>query len=375
MVGEANRISDIKDESEDFYSNDDLFHINSWGADLSFRELVDRYKENEIIKPELQRHYVWDRAEASRFIDSILLGLPLPSIFLAQVDEEKMLIIDGYQRIMTVHDFITGRFSTDQKVFKLSRSKRINSRWAGKAFVELSDTERRRIRNTTIHTIIFTQVEPKSGNSSLYQIFERINTSGRTLLPQEIRNCIYQGSFNKLLMELNELPEWRALFGREAIDPRMRDIELILRFFALGSQKYLEGDVERLSLKLFLNEYMQENSDIDEATSESMKNRFTDAIRYLYAHFGEVAFKNISPKSRDGYNNKISPTLFDSMMVATDRLLNSGETVQDLQNIENRRIELLATDDEFDFAISQETMSRSSIDTRIRKIQDVVYAA
>lgn len=65
-----------EDEVDDFYSDDDLFKISSWGADLSFRELISRYDENELVKPELQRNYVWDKAEASRFIDSVLLGLP-----------------------------------------------------------------------------------------------------------------------------------------------------------------------------------------------------------------------------------------------------------------------------------------------------------
>src|SRR5690606_8004175 len=108
------------DEQEDFYSDDDLFKISSWGADLSFRELISRYDENEMIKPELQRHYVWDKSEASRFVDSILLGLPVPSIFLAKTHDEKLLIIDGYQRLMTIRDYVKGIFSKDSKVFKLS---------------------------------------------------------------------------------------------------------------------------------------------------------------------------------------------------------------------------------------------------------------
>lgn len=91
-----------KEENEDEYSDDDLFKISSWGADLSFRELISRYDDD----PELQRNYVWDKPEASRFIDSILLGLPIPSIFLAKTKDEKLLIIDGYQRFMTVRDYV-----------------------------------------------------------------------------------------------------------------------------------------------------------------------------------------------------------------------------------------------------------------------------
>ena len=114
------------DEQDDFYSDDDLFKISSWGADLSFRELISRYDEDELVKPELQRNYVWDKTEASRFVDSVLLGLPVPSIFLAKTKDEKLLIIDGYQRFMTVRDYVKGKFSKDKSVFKLSRSNKIH---------------------------------------------------------------------------------------------------------------------------------------------------------------------------------------------------------------------------------------------------------
>lgn len=88
-ISEKDHIEVIKSEIEDDYSDDSLFNISSWGADLSFRELVSMYNDNELVKPELQRKYVWDKIEASRFIESILLGLPVPSIFLAQSRESK----------------------------------------------------------------------------------------------------------------------------------------------------------------------------------------------------------------------------------------------------------------------------------------------
>ena len=195
-------IEELEAEKDDGYSDDSLFSISSWGADLSFRELCAMYEENELLKPELQRKYVWDRMEASRFIESVLMGLPVPSIFLAQSGSNK-LIVDGYQRIMTVYDYIRGIFSTDGKLFRLSNSEKINYRWRNKAFSELSSDDQRKIRSTTIHAIVFEQKKPENTDTSLYQIFERINTSGRTLTAQEIRNCVYQGSFNKLLFELN----------------------------------------------------------------------------------------------------------------------------------------------------------------------------
>ena len=158
------------------YSDDSLFNISSFGTDISFRELITMYDEGDLEKPEMQRRYVWQKQEASRFIDSILLGLPVPSIFLAKNNEEKRLIVDGYQRIMTVYDFVKkGIFGGDGKSFSLSNTESINKKWRGKTFAELKPEEQRKIKNSPIHAIIFEQKEPKD-DTGMYQIFERINT-------------------------------------------------------------------------------------------------------------------------------------------------------------------------------------------------------
>ena len=106
---------------EETFSDDALFNISSYGLDMSFREIINMYDDGDLEKPEMQRKYVWTRSEASRFIDSILLGLPVPSIFLAKTRDEKRLIVDGYQRIMTVYDYVkSGIFGGDGKPFSLS---------------------------------------------------------------------------------------------------------------------------------------------------------------------------------------------------------------------------------------------------------------
>lgn len=357
-------IQHIRAEANDYYSNDDLFSISSWGADLSFRELIDRYRDDELVKPELQRKYVWDKTEASRFIDSILLGLPVPSIFLAKTKDEKMLIIDGYQRIMTVYDFVVGIFSPDGKVFRLSRSEKINTRWKGKAFSELTDAEQRKIKNTTIHAIIFVQDHPSKDNTSLYQIFERINTSGITLLPQEIRNCVYQGSLNRLLLALNKHSNWRVLFGLEQEDARMRDVEFILRFFALSSDKFHKEKKEGISLKKFLNDFMRENLNPSEDDIEFLKLRFCRTIDFLSNTFGQVVFHNLSTTDPDRLVTKFNPTIFDSIMIATDYAITKSSEITTLKPIEATRRSLLSNK-KYREALSKETMRTVSIRTRI----------
>lgn len=369
MTKQADVISHIREEEADSYSDDDLFNIPSWGADLSFRELLQRYAEGSLVKPELQRRYVWDRVEASRFIESLLLGLPVPSIFLAKTGDERMLIIDGYQRIMTVHDFVRGIFSTDDKVFRLSRTEKVNSKWRGKAFAELSEVEQRKIKNTTIHAIIFMQQQAQGTNTSLYQIFERINTSGRTLLPQEIRNCIYQGPFNSLLFELNAFEPWRAMFGLPMPDSRMRDMEFILRFFALSSEEFEAEKAEGISLKKFLNKFMGTHKGLTLDESSRLKARFLAAIQVLHQGLGASAFQNISPTDPGRLTPKFSPTIFDSLMIAADRACSEGVT--EMQEGSEARRRTLLQDPEYRRSITQETMRLASIHMRSTK----AYAA
>lgn len=311
-VRENDNIEEIQSEIDDDYSDDSLFNISSWGADLSFRELVSMYEEDELVKPELQRKYVWDKVEASRFIESILLGLPVPSIFLAQAGSQK-LIVDGYQRIMTVYDYMRGVFTADKKVFKLSNSEKINVRWRNKAFSELSTDDQRKLKSTTIHAIIFEQKKPENDGTSLYQVFERINTSGRTLTPQEIRNCVYQGSFNTMLFEINENATWRKLFGAEEADSRMRDLEYILRFFTMKTGSILNNDSKQISLKKALNDFMKVHKGASQVEIQQFKREFEKTVKLVYDNVGESAFRNYT---RSKFTKKFHPAIFDAIMVA-----------------------------------------------------------
>lgn len=371
MSAQSSLIQKIREEEDDGYSDDSLFNIKPWGADLSFRELIDRYDEDELVKPELQRNYVWDRREASRFIDSLLLGLPVPSIFLAQTADEKLLIVDGFQRIMTVRDYVRGIFTRDEKSFALSRTDRINSRWRGKQFAELTESEQRRIRNTTIHAIIFAQQkEPASEDTSLFQVFERINTSGRTLTAQEIRNCVAQGKFNSLLFRLNEYPAWRTLFGSPTPEPRMRDMEYILRFFALSSAEFKFGTPERLSLRRYLDLFIKNKAKISEDESVQMERRFCEAIDMALALFGVNAFHNVSPSDTSRFVPKFNPTIFDSIMAAIDSAIRRGRNP--VGDPVEQRMQLLM-DGEYKSVIAQETMRRTSIDKRFEKASTYLF--
>lgn len=362
----------INKEEDSSYSDDDLFNITSWGADLSFRELIMMYDDKDLVKPTLQRNYVWKLDEASRLIDSILLGLPIPSIFLAKKNEQQ-LIIDGYQRIKTVYDYVKGIFSQNNKIFKLSNSVIINERWRGKAFSELSDDEQRRIKNTTIHAIIFEQKKPNN-DTGMFQIFERINTSGRTLSSQEIRNCVYHGHFNDLLIELNKNNDWRELLNCKE-DIRMLDMENILRFFAITNIEHTTFySKNQIILKKYLNEYMSQYSNIHDDEYERLKTCFQNVMHLINSYLGNNAFNNLSFKNTNNeeitysqtYVPKFHPTVFEAISAAFLYAYNHNIdfSIYDSSNLKEKHIELLNNED-FKDAISNRTTNLDNIKKRI----------
>lgn len=367
MIEEMDNIERIDSEVEDDYSDDSLFNISSWGADLSFRELVAMYDDEELVKPELQRKYVWDKVTASRFVESILLGLPVPSIFLAQAGSQK-LIIDGYQRIMTVYDYMKkGVFSADKKAFKLSNSEKINKRWRNKSFNELSVDDKRKIKSTTIHAIIFEQKKPENDDTSLYQIFERINTSGRTLTTQEIRNCIYQGSFNKLLFELNEYPHWRKLFGTIDVDNRMRDMEYILRFFAMKDECVLQSSANRISLKKALNYFMGAHKNDGNSEIDLFRKEFKSNIDLIYEKLGVNAFRNYS---NGKFTVKFHPAIYDALMIAFYLRQKRKGFISEITSEQHKA---LLENDNFKVAISSRTTDIKNIWQRIQLVGRILF--
>ncbi len=205
----------------------------------------------------------------------------------------------------------------------------------------------------------------------MFQIFERINTSGRTLLPQEIRNCVYQGSFNSTLIELNKILPWRELYGLKQPDSRMRDMELILRFLALDSGKIRSIKSKQISLKKFLNEFMQEKSD-DNNFLNLQTTKFKNVIDFIIVHIGSQAFHNISPKKPHNLVNKINPTIFDSIMIATSFFLKNDENIEDLGNLEEKRLSLLK-DEEYQGLIRVRTTDISRIIHRISLASQYLY--
>ena len=213
-ITETEVIDSSEEEILDF-----TYSITSYGADYPVDSLVNRLRDNKIRIPDFQRGYVWSVTQASRFIESLLLGLPVPGIFLSRdMDSADLLVIDGQQRLKSLLYFYDGYIN--ERVFRL---KDVQDRFEGKTYKELDADDRQRLDDSIIHATIVKQDEPSEDNSSIYLVFERLNTGGLQLQPQEIRSAIYSGSFAALLKELNDLPAWRNVYGNRSV--RLKDQE------------------------------------------------------------------------------------------------------------------------------------------------------
>lgn len=245
-------IEEIKSEMEDQESALPNYKILSYPADYTLEVIHNLLKKGDIEIPKFQRKYVWKPFQSIRLIESFLAGLPVPPIFLyTDPDTQKSKVIDGQQRIRSVYYFIEGNFPEDSRgkkdTFRLSTLNK-KSKWYNKTFSELSESDQRMFLNRPLRALIIEQLDPKDDTSITY-IFERLNTGGTLLQNQEIRNSVYEGKFNNFLHDLNNYPQWKELINKKVPDPRLKDVELILRFIALHDdvQKYEKPLKEFLS--------------------------------------------------------------------------------------------------------------------------------
>ena len=162
---------------------------------------------------------MWPHPQASRFIESLLLGLPVPAIFLSrESDTQKLMVIDGQQRLKSLLFFYEGLLHG--KEFKLHG---VTKEFEGMTYRTLEEEDRRRLDDSILHAIVIKQEDPGNDDSSVYMVFERLNTTSTALSPQEIRACVYHGTFNDYLAKANGNPDWREIFGKPSV--RQKDCE------------------------------------------------------------------------------------------------------------------------------------------------------
>ena len=257
------------------------FDISATPSDSSLELLSQKIISGEIIIPFYQRKFVWKIEQASKLIESFLMGLPVPQVFFFVNENDILEVIDGQQRLKSVSYFFEGYFGeADTKgkrtVFKLKGLSE-RSEYNGRAFIDLTDKDKRRLKNATLRAINIKQLKPSVNNDSVFHIFERLNTGGTRLKAQEIRNAVYRGNIVDQLRSLNELEDWREILGVPIPDKSQKDMELILRLYALFE---VWGEYEKPMLA-YLNGVMKRDRDFDGARAKRFKQRFKAACALI----------------------------------------------------------------------------------------------
>ncbi len=326
------------------------YSITSYGADYDVEGIVRRLDRGDIEIPEFQRTFVWSQVRSSKFIESLLMGLPVPGIFLyREKNSQQLRVIDGQQRLMSLQFYYRGNFGDSGKEFTL---KGLESRFGGLAYNDLPEEDKRRLNDSIIHASIIQQESPDDDGSSQFAIFERLNTNSTPLSSQEIRAAIFHGEFNDLLEELNNNSDWRTLFGKR--HSRKRDQELILRFLALyfvGAERY------RPTMKEFLNDHMRHNRNLEKHTETEIRNLFEETVRVILSKLGPEAFKP---------ERALNAALLDSLMVGITCRLQNGPIDSDISEAYKN----LQRNEFFKQSISAGTSQAENVRTRIRLATD-----
>lgn len=347
----------IGSEEEDYESAPPTYEINTYPADFTLEVLHQKWNAGDIEIPRFQRQFVWKQVQASKLIESFLIGLPVPAVFLyTERTTQKFLVIDGQQRLRSVFYFFEGFFGEEKKgkreVFQL-RGLSEKSKYFGKTFQDLHEPDRRRFQNCVLRSFIVQQLDP-GDDTSIYHIFERLNTGGTLLANQEIRNSVYRGSFNELLHDLNMLPEWRKIVGRPVPDSRQKDVELILRFFALLDVAHYEKP-----MKDFLSKFMKANREPNETTRRQFHDLFRGTCRVAADKLGDRPFH-----IRTGLNSAV----FDCVMVSIGHHL--ATVPADFRS----RYEGLVGDPDFLKKVSSGTTDQEVLKSRFQTADKALFA-
>jgi len=347
MANEEILIEEIPSEKEDENSELPIYKITSYPADPTLEVLHQKWQRGEILIESFQRGWVWKAVQASRLIDSFLLGLPVPAIFVYKEPiSQKWIIIDGQQRLLTICSFFEGKLP-DGSDFYL---RGVSPKWEGKYFANLEETDRIRFRDSVLRVVIVEQQDPKD-ETSIYHIFERLNTGGTVLTAQEVRNCVYHGPFNNFLYKLNKENIWREIVGTHTADPRMKDVELIVRFLSLLET----GDSYSKPMKRFLNQYMSTHR--KERKEEPYKGNLLNAAKRIRESLG--------PKPFHGKRG-INVAVFDSVMIAF-------ATETRIPNDIKKRYDELLVNPAFLEAISVHTTDVDKVTTRIKLAKEILF--
>lgn len=311
-------------------------------------------KKQFILDPDFQRDFVWKADKQSRLIESVLMRIPLPVFYLAEQSDGRIIVVDGLQRLTTLHRYINNKFS-------LTHLDNSNSQLLRKKFKNLHPKLQNRIEDTNL---VLYLIDEKVPERAKLDIFERVN-AGVTLTRQQMRNCLYMGSSTRWLKKAANAKEFINATTSSLPKNTMRDRELINRFCAfhvLGPDEYGGYMEDFLANTLIrMNKYQDESPFYEE-----LHERFCRSMTNNNIVFGNYAFRR--HYNRTDRRSVINASLFDVFSVAFANI--TSNTAKQNKKLFQEKFYNLMGDRNFVDAITYSTNSTSRIATRFRIINE-----
>ncbi len=325
--------------------------------DFSVKTIVSQIDDKSLnTRPSFQRGYVWDDQRASRLIESLLLNIPIPVCYFAEEESGVFTVIDGHQRLWSIWRFVNNHFPL--------KGLRILPEYNKQGFKDLPEKDQRLIMGRYIRCIVITQ---ESHPEIRFEVFERLNTGSMQATDQEIRNSVYRGDFNDLIKVLASSQIYRQILGKEELDKRMRDEELVLRFFAVN-EKYLSYQPP---IRSFLDNFAREKTikkdghrairiRLSQEEKDSMTELFNQTMVKILVVFGDHPFRAYIEGK---WEKQINRPLFDAVTLVFSKLP-QPQLAAKARQVEDNLKELFANPD-FSKATSGSKAHRENFFTRI----------
>ncbi|AEP09567.1 DUF262 domain-containing protein [Micavibrio aeruginosavorus] len=302
-------------------------------------------------RPHFQRNYVWDKKFASRLIESIILNVPIPPVYLSENEENELDVIDGQQRIYSIYMYVKNQFQL--------KGLEVYWNYNGLRFHELPAIHQRSILNYSIRSVVITN---QSHPEIKFDVFERLNTNTRPLNSQELRNCMYRGNLNDLLHELVLHKPWLDIQDTKEPQGRMQDAEMILRFFAFhigGVKNY------KTPLKIWLNHTLKDGKHYDPKKIAKLKNAWEESIdKILLVFKPEEAFRR--PDEKTGkYSRTLNKSIMDLQLYYFSK--KSVDFLKQNKKEIRRAFQAILEDDAFKDLLTKSVDHKSRTEARFKK--------
>ena len=332
MTDDDKHIEDGASKHEDLKEQ-----VSSKKGERSLNELESWSKDGQLtLNPIWQRNQVWTPTRSSLFIESLLMDMPIPVIYLSLNNESKYDVIDGQQRLSAVFDFFDGKY----KLRNLDIMEDLN----GCKFIDLQPSLQRKLRNYLISTVEVSIAAPKL----MFEMFHRLNTGGVKLNEMEIRNCIYQGTLNDLIKELAQHSDFVDCVNQKNLSKRMKDRDLVLRFLAFYQLGYKNA---RKGIKAFLNELCDAYRDAKPEKLNEYRKSFKNAVKAAFTIFGNRGFRLKLHGQKGG---GINASVFQVITVSFTEY-DLGQLTRSADSIYEEYLDLIETDTEWIDCVSTQT--------------------